>query len=530
MDMKISTFENRLKCYRELNKRNKDFVNIDLYKLVFKEDALVAGYEKIKSKNGATTPGIGSFSLDGFKRLRKLSSSLRNESWKPLPARRVYIPNPGKSEKRPLAIQGPEEKVVQAVMLLILESIYEPIFLKTSFGFRPKLGTHDALKVIGQKYDGMTFAIEGNIKGMYDNVNHNILVKLLEKRIQDDRFIRLVRKMLGAGYLEVGKQLIRPDLGTPQGSIISPILANIYLHELDLFMSDRVLDLTQRNEKSRTPSYRDIDNRMRVVKSRLKEGKFSDKSRDEYLKERKYLNFSSLRVRMYCNPCDRIFYTRYADDFIVGFAGSEELANQVKEQIRTFLTTLDLVLSPEKSKVTNLRKSYAFFLGHRIRIDTAVKIAMVRPKGKTPYLNYLKRVTGSLVSIEAPINRIVQRLAVKGFCDHKGFPTHKKLWVSQDDHQIIQNFNATIRGIFGYYSGANKRHYLQRIWYLLRFSCAYTLAARHGCSLNKVYSKHGKLLRVNYGVSGEKSVSLFEPSLRKAGRKWQTGRVLEDPS
>jgi len=533
MDMNKGTFLHRLKCYRELNSKNKNFVNIDLYKLMLKEDALLAGYEKIKSNKGATTPGVGSISLDGFtlKRLKLLSSSLRNESWNPSPARRIYIPKPGKSEKRPLGIQGPEEKVVQATMLMVLESIYEPIFLNTSFGFRPNLGVHNALRDIDQKYDGMTFAIEGEIKGMYDNVNHEILVQLLEKRIKDDRFIRLLRKMLGAGYLGVGKQLVRPDIGTPQGSIVSPILANIYLHELDLFMSNLVLDLPQRNNKKRTPTYRDIDNRMRVIKSRLDKGNLPEsaavaESRQDLFKELKTLKLRSLEVRMYCDPSTRVVYTRYADDFIVGIAGSEEYANNVKEKIGNFLATLNLTLSPEKTKVTNIRKDSAFFLGHLILINTSVKIATVRPKGKSPYP---LRVTRSLVSIEAPINRIVQRLAAKGFCDHKGFPIHKKLWVSQDDNQIIQNFNATIRGIFGYYSGAKKRRYLQRIWYLLKFSCAFTLASRHGCSLNKVFLKHGKLLRVNYGSNGERSIMLFQPSLKEADRKWQVGRKLDDP-
>lgn len=201
MDMKKSTFINRLKSLRELNSRNKNFVNIDLYKLMLKEGTLLAGYEMTKSNKGATTPGVGKPSLDAKsrQRLEKLRDKLRNESWQPLPARKIYIPKPGKIEKRPLGIQGPEEKIVQAAMLLVLEAIYEPVFLKTSFGFRPKLGAHDAMKIIDQNYDGMTFAIEGDIKSMYDNVNHRTLITLLEKRINDDRFIRLVWKMLRAG-------------------------------------------------------------------------------------------------------------------------------------------------------------------------------------------------------------------------------------------------------------------------------------------------------------------------------------------
>lgn len=528
MDMKQSTFVSRLKSLRDLNGKKENFVNIDLYKLMWKEDTLVAGYESIKSNKGATTPGVGIVSLDAFSphRLGVLRRKLKNESWQPSPARRIYIPKPGKTEKRPLGIQGPEEKIVQAAMLTVLEAIYEPIFRDTSFGFRPNRGTHDALRVIDQNYDGMTYAVEGDIKGMYDSVNHRTLVTLLEKRIKDDRFIRLVWKMLRAGYLETEKPLVKADIGTPQGSIVSPILANIYLHELDLFMEEKCLDVPIRNNKIRTPVYKHLDNRMRVIKSRLSKLDCSTEDRVRYLKEFNTLKVKSLGVRMYCDPSNRVVYTRYADDFIVGIAGSLEFADKLKEEIRVFLSTLSLTLSPDKTKVTDIRKDFAFFLGHRIGIDTSVKLTYVRPKGQS---RHLKRVTGKLVVIQAPIDRVVQRLCAKGFCDSKGFPINKKIWMTQEDNQIVQNFNFTIRGIFGFYSGAHKRRYLQRIWYILKFSCAYTLAAKHRCSLSKVFIKHGNLLKVNYGQSGEKVVKLGQPSLKEGDRRWQVGRKFDDP-
>ena len=528
MDMKINTFVNRLECYRGLNSRNVNFVNTDLYKFVVKEESLLAGYEKIKSNKGATTPGSGSESLDGFSsnRLTRLSKALRDESWSPAPARRIYIPKPGKMEKRPLGIQGPEEKIVQASMLFILEAIYEPVFFEFSYGFRPNLGVHDALKSIGQKYDGMVFAIEGDIKGMYDNVNHEILISLLCKRIRDDRFIRLVRKMLNAGYLEVGKPLVRSDVGTPQGSIVSPILANIYMHELDSFMYSRVKDLPVRNGKKRTPEYLLLDNEVRRIKHRLGKGNLSPQESNDALKRLRTLQVQCVKVRMYLDPSTRVSYHRYADDFIVGIAGSLEFSESLRLEIGKFLSTLGLTLNMDKTKVTNIRKEPALFLGHNIRIDTAVKYAYIRPKGKR---RHLKRVSGRLVSIEAPIPRMVLRLSAKGFCDHKGFPIAKKLWTSQEDNQIIGNFNATIRGIFGYYSGANNRRYLQRIWYILRYSCAYTLASKHRCSLNKVFLKHGRIPKVNFGSKGELVIKLHEPSLKESDRRWQTGKQLNDP-
>lgn len=525
--MKTSTFIDRLKSLRVANGRNSVFHNLDLYKLLLKDDSLLAGYEMIKSNKGATTPSIDNASLDGFSRLRleKLRTLLRNEAWRPRPARRIYIPKPGKTTKRPLGIQGPEEKVVQATMLLILEAIYEPRFCDSSFGFRPKLGCHDALRLIGHKFDGMTFAIEGDIVGMFDNVNHRTLVSLLERRIKDDRFIRLVWKMLNAGYLDTNGQIMSPEVGTPQGSIVSPILANIYLHELDLFMEKRVQKVTLRNPKVRTPEYRLLDNRMKVIKSRL--GKpLPEDQRLSFLKELRALKIQSLETRMYTKPSVRIHYTRYADDFIIGIAGSYQLCMDLRNEVGIFLTTLGLSLSPEKTKITDLRKDAALFLGHNITIHTSVKFAYVRPKGSP---RYLKRVTGALVKIQAPLKRIVQRLALKGFCSTSGHPQPKKLWLNQEDNQIVLHYENTIRGIFGFYSGVDNRRYLQQVWYILKYSCAYTLANKHRCSLKKIFTKHGNLLSVNYGKTGERSVCLTLPSFKEESKRWQVGRVLPDP-
>nr|YP_009184874.1 putative reverse transcriptase, intron maturase and HNH endonuclease [Jenufa minuta]ALO63003.1 putative reverse transcriptase, intron maturase and HNH endonuclease [Jenufa minuta] len=524
MDMNFSTFVSRLSKIRELNASKPDFVNRDLYKLLYKESSLLAGYEKIKSNKGATTPAIGKASLDKFsiRRLTTLSKVLANESWSPSPARRIYIPKPGKVEKRPLGIQGPEEKIVQSTMTLLLEAIYEPIYSPFSFGFRPNKGVHNALKIIDNNYDGMTYAIEGDIKGMYDNVNHHMLVSLLCKKIDDDRFIRLVWKFLRAGYMDERKY-VSPTLGTPQGSIVSPILANIYLHEFDLFMTRKSQDVIKRNPKIRTPAYKILDNKMRRIKYNLLKP-LPEQQKKDLLRDLRLTKIESLRVRMYCDPSDRVVYTRYADDFIVGIAGSLEFAEKFKEEIRVFLGTLSLTLYFEKTKVTDLRKDYAFFLGHRISIDTRVKISQVRPKGQHPHL---KRVTGRLVSITAPIERMVSRLHTKGFCNSKGKPTHKVIWATQEDNQIISLFNVTFRGIFGFYSGVHKRYALSRINYILKYSCALTLAYKHRISLAKVFNKYGSKLSVSYGKDGKEVISLFRSDLTE--RKWQLGKKLPDP-
>ena len=518
-------FVDRLNKIRELNSGNTEFVNKDLYKLLIKSDSLIVAYEMIKSNKGSITPGVGTKTLDAFskKRLDSLIYELQSESWTPTPARRIYIPKPGKMEKRPLGIQGPEEKIVQSAMNIILDAIYEPVFSPHSFGFRPKIGCHNALKSIEESYDGMTFAIEGDIKGMYDNVNHHTLISLLQKKIDDDRFIRLVWKLLRAGYMDDG-QYISSNIGTPQGSIVSPILANIYLHELDNFMAKRSLEIEVRNPKVRTSMYKKLDNGMRRIKHKLPKLLYQERS--NALRELRSLKIESLKGKMYCDPSERIMYTRYADDFIIGIAGSYDLANQIKEEIREFLNSLSLTLSVEKTKITDIRKDYAFFLGYRIFIDTSVKMGIIHPKKSSPHL---KRVTGRLVKLVAPIDRMVARLNSKDFCDSKGNPTPRKLWSTQEDNQIISLYNTTSRGIFGYYSGAHKKASLSRIKYIMKFSCALTLAFKHRCSLKKIFTKHGKDLTVSFGNDGEKVVLLYNPDLKGVKRKWQLGNGLPDP-
>ena len=531
--MTQNIFVKRLQSLRKRNKEKPEAINFNLYKLICNQDLLVAGYERIKSNTGATTPGVDKISLDGFgaKRLEKLIIGLKNESWKPRPARRIYIPKPGKTEKRPLGIQGPEEKIVQAAMLLVLEAVYEPIFYKTSFGFRPGKGCHDALQTIYQNYDGMRYAIEGDIKGMYDNVNHHTLVALMKKKIKDERFIRLTYKMLRAGYMEGSTTVIKPVIGTPQGSIVSPILANIYLHNLDTFMAERVKNVPKRKQ-SKTCMYKRLINEREKISRKIKKDDLTNNQRRQYIKEIKAAKWQSLKIRPRTNPSNRIHYTRYADDFIVGIAGSLEYTINLKKEIQQQLENLDLTLSEKKAKITNLRTDSAHFLGHNIRINTSTKYAYVHPNKQKPYL---KRVTGHLVNINAPNSQIVHRLNLKGFCNHKGFPTHKKLWVTQEDHVIIQNFNATIRGLFGFYSGVNNPAYLSRFWYILQYSCAMTLAAKHRSSISKIFKKHksftkyGKTLKVHYGNTGEKSIDLYIPSLKVKDRKWQTGKQVEDP-
>lgn len=324
--MNKSIFISRLNKIRELNSKLECFVNKDLYKLLAKEEVLVAGYENIKSHQGLhniVVPVSSSFtqeeSLDAWKvsRIRKLSAALRNESWTPLPARRIYTPKPGKIQTSLLGIQFLEEQVVESVLSLLLDAVYDPTFSPNSFGFRRYRGVHDALKTIVEKYDGMRFAIQLDIKLLFDNVNHHILIEILKKRIQDDRLIRLIWKLLRAGYMDENRKIdLQP--ATFQASIVSPSLTNIYLHEFDVFMDKICQGVEKRSpyvdtykaelcHKLSIPSNL-IESRVGRLKRTLKDGTVQE-NRDQYICELQSLK-KSYKNRINCKPSDRIVYTR----------------------------------------------------------------------------------------------------------------------------------------------------------------------------------------------------------------------------
>ena len=512
MDMKHNHFFHRLRNLTILNLKHTDFKNVDLYKLLLREEALTAGYEKIRSNSGATTPASDGQTLDGFglQRLLKLQKTLHNESWQPRPARRTWIPKPGKKELRPLGIQGPEEKIVQAVVTLILEAIYEPRFFDSSFGFRRGRGPHDALNKIDQTYDGMIYAIEGDIKSMFDSVDHHTLINLLEQRIGDPRFIRLIWKLLRTGYMDTPKgPTIKPVSGTPQGSIISPVLANVLMHEFDASLEAFRLKFNKTKPRLETTVYKKRVGRPKAcLQHRLKQHDVTQEERQKLLSQFKSLHQQGLKLKKYRPHQTRLVYVRYADDFIIGLACKRHEADVVLDHVRQSLKKLNLILNESKTKLTPLRKREAYFLGYRIGINTNVKFAYVKPKNQR---RHLKRTTGNFVTLQAPMDQIVKRLSLKGFCSVRGWPMHKKRWLSQDDDEIIRLFQSQLRGLLNYYAGSHQKRRLGRVWYILRYSCAKTLAAKHRKSLRKIFVKHGPNCNVKFGKSGQSQIALVKP-------------------
>lgn len=213
----------------------------DVYRQLFNPNLYLKAYSRIYQNDGAMTLGVTPETADGMsiKKIENLIEEIRYERFRWTPVRRTSIPKKN-GKTRPLGIYTWKDKLVQEVVRLILEAYYEPQFSDSSHGLGPKRGCHTALTVIDRTWQGTKWFIEGDIRGCFYNINHRILMSILREKIQDNRFLRLIESLLKAGYCEQWKYHSTLS-GTPQGAIVSPMLANIYLDKLDKFIEQALI-------------------------------------------------------------------------------------------------------------------------------------------------------------------------------------------------------------------------------------------------------------------------------------------------
>ena len=300
---------------------NSNYQYQRLYRNLYNPDFYLLAYQRIQAKQGNMTAGTDGKTVDGMgtKRINALIARLKNYSYQPAPARRTYIPK-ANGKKRPPGIPSFDDKLVQEVVRMILESIYEPTFLNTSHGFRPKRSCHTALQYVQKNFTGVKWFVEGDIKGCFDHVDHHVLVNILRRRIQDEHFIGLIWKFLKAGYME-DWVYHNTYSGTPQGSIISPLLANIYLNELDMFVAQYAETFRQGEKRRINPAYKKPLDQRRGKQEWLKrnESKITQEQKAAVMEQIKAID-QYLRETPYGDPMDdtykRLVYVRYADDFL----------------------------------------------------------------------------------------------------------------------------------------------------------------------------------------------------------------------
>ena len=505
---------------------NSNYQYQRLYRNLYNPEFYLTAYQKIQAKQGSMTAGTDGKTADGMgmKRINALIAKLRDFSYQPSPARRTYIPK-ANGKKRPLGIPSFDDKLVQEVVRMILESIYEPTFLNTSHGFRPKRSCHTALQYVQKNFTGVKWFVEGDIKGCFDHVDHHVLVNILRRRIQDEHFIGLIWKFLKAGYME-DWVYHNTYSGTPQGSIISPILANIYLNELDVFMAQYAQTFRQGDKRRINPAYKKPLDKRRGKQEWLKrnEHKISQEQKAAVKAEIDEIN-QYLRTIPYVDPMDdgykRLVYVRYADDFLIGVIGSKVDAKQVKADVGQFIRQqLHLELSQEKTLITH-GSDFAQFLSFQITASTEQNSTRTKA-------GYIKRSYTGRIKLYVPKEKWLKRLLSYGalkiqYDKNNG---NKEIWEpicrsglrNLDDLEILNQYNAEIRGLYNYYRIAHNATVLNNFLYVMKYSMYKTFAGKYRTSMRKIIQKYTKNrdFAITYqGKSGEKSVVFYNQGMRR---------------
>ena len=505
-----------------LNEHSKDssYKFERLYRILFNEELFYVAYQKIASNGGSTTKGSDGRSIDemSLARIETLIASLKDESYQPHPSRRVHIPKKN-GKTRPLGIPAFEDKLVQEVVRMILEAIYEGHFETTSHGFRPKRSCHTALLHIQKTFNGAKWFIEGDIKGFFDNIDHDVLVGILRERISDDRFIRLIRKFLKAGYVE-DWTFHNTYSGTPQGGIVSPILANIYLDKLDKYVKEYIQHFDKGTKRRPGKESNNLANERKRTVRKLK------KVKDGTEKAALVARLKAIEQERAAFPNGdemdesyrRLKYIRYADDFILGVIGSKEEAQRIKEDIKSFLSaSLALELSEEKTLITHTGKS-AKFLGYEITVTRD-------NHQRRDVRGCLRRTYGKRVRLNVSMATLRDKLLEYGAMEIK-LRNGKEIWkpkcrsglIFNDDLEILDRYNRETVGFCNYYLIANNCVVLHNFRYIMEYSMYKTFAGKYRSTVRKINKKYryNKLFTVKYEQKGAiKSRTFYKTSFKR---------------
>lgn len=463
-----------------------------LYRILFNPQMYHVAYQRIYAKPGHMTPGSDGSTVDGMslERIEKLMGTIRDESYQPCPARRTYIPKKN-GKKRPLGIPAFDDKLVQEIVRMILEAIYEGQFEHCSHGFRPKRSCHTALMQIKTTYRGVKWFVEGDIKGFFDNIHHEVLVNILRERIADERFIRLIRKFLNAGYVE-DWVFHKTYSGTPQGGIISPILANIYLDKLDKYMREYAQTFDKGTSRKQTPGSAKIGAKKIRLVNKLKVTNDEDE-RKQLISQIRQLEQERVTVP-YGEDMDdtykRLKYVRYADDFLVGVIGSMDECKRIKEDIKTFLhDTLQLELSEEKTLITHSEKA-AKFLSYDVNVKKSNLTKRDAKSGR------LERIYNKRMVLKMPEDKIKEKLMQYGAVEFKHYdnqqhwkPKSRPWLLNKDDLEIISQYNSEIVGFYNYYSIALNAGAINAFKYFMEYSMYKTYGRKYRLFTGQVKDK-----------------------------------------
>lgn len=437
-----------------VRKRGEERTTLNrVYRMLQRKELFLLAYAKLYANKGALTPGVNpEDTIDGMsiRRIEAIIEELKEKRYTWTPVRRSYIEKHNSSNKRPLGIPGWKDKLLQEVIRMVLEAYYEPRFRNSSHGFRPQRGCHTALERIAVLGTGTRWFIEGDITGCFDNISHEVLLKILKRDIKDKAFLRLIWGMLKAGYMEEWKYHGTYS-GTPQGGIVSPLLANIVLNEFDEFVEDELIPRYTRGKRRRTnPVYNKL---VRTAHKARKQGNL--KKAHELRKQ--FMKLPS------GDPHDpnyrRLWYCRYADDFLLGYIGSKEEAENIKQEIHQFLKSIELEMSAEKTLITHALTGKARFLNYEIGYNQADNATTVVKAG------YTQRNANGRLWFSIPkdvIRRWINKVSTKDKV------THRAELINVSEYDIIRTYETELQGLINYYSRAHnvgdRMNYLRYTW------------------------------------------------------------------
>jgi group II intron reverse transcriptase/maturase len=398
-----------------------------LWELLTDPRWLMQAWEEIRSKKGSRTTGIDTTIAADIdpERIQQLSERLKTGRYRPKPVRRVYIAkNNGK--RRPLGIPTLEDRIVQQALRMLMEPIFEADFHTCSHGFRRNRSTHTALRDVTRMYQRTTWTIEGDIVGCFDNIPHGPLMKAAETRIADGKVLRLIRAFLTAGYMGQW-QYHKTYSGTPQGGVLSPLLCNIFLHQLDEYlMKDLKANKTQTKRVQaarRNPEYRRIDNKIQRLRRSLKQatGTAREALIEELKKQERQQRKTPYSAKDRKHP-SKLGYIRYADDFVIMVQGRKSEAQAIKDEIGKKLQRMGLALSEEKTKLTHWRQRVQF-LGYQLHGKLGRKGTSIQPILRIPH-EKLRRVKQAIRQVSGyhhipATDAIIQMSAMfRGWCNY----------------------------------------------------------------------------------------------------------------
>lgn len=501
------------------------------YKKIISIAQLTLALKKIKTNPSTKLSGETNKEFNEEK-VMNLHKELKSQTYQPKPIKRIEISKPYDAGFITVGIASQRDMVVQTAILIELEPTLENIFSAHSFGFRPGKNCHDALHDVKYCWQNTTWLITIDIQKYFNTLNYKILIKELYKYC-DQATVEVLIKMLKCGYvnLETNVKMIRLKNSKLEGSLISPILNNLYFHALDSFIENQLIKAWAFGEKKRFSSDYVMKKHLSVKDKLLLEDYPELKGSVLNIKQTRWL-LEELSSR---DPNDkkfrRLYYVRYANDFLLGFCGTKKEAEGIKEELVHFIQNdLKLAINFEKSKIYHAQDNNILFLGCYIRY-LPNKIVTDKFHSSDYVVTHINQVINN-ASLKAPINRLLEKAAEKNYAvknlNGKFRATSKRSLVGLTEKEIVNIYSNIIRGILQYYSCVNQRSNLWPVVSLYRKSCALTLADKLKLrTAAQTFKKFGPFLSIK-DLTGKEVSRLHYPNSLKTNVNFKRGHANID--